>query len=114
MYLKAQVTFLREGPNSRKAQDAMAAAIRFNPHVIETLLSDEPRCMPEHYTLGSIEEAIIVLEEQLASWTETRGFVDWMLARFTAWSQERMKHDREKKRKLRAKAKKQKQKKSRK
>lgn len=36
------------------------------------------RLMPEHYALGSPEEAAIVIEEQLDSLTESDGFIEWM------------------------------------
>ncbi len=106
LYLKAQVEFRHEGPKGRAVQKAMAAAIRFNPHVVELLMSDEPPMMAEHYALGSPEEAAIVIEEQLESWTETEGFVEWMFTRFATWERDRSKRERDKKRKLRAKNKK--------
>jgi len=103
LYLKAQVEFRREGPNGRSAQKAMAAAIKFNPHVIELLMTEEPPRLAEHYALGSPEEAAIVIEEQLKSWMENEGFVEWMVARFAAWERDSAKRERDRKRKLRVK-----------
>ena len=103
LYLKAQVEFRHEGPNGRSAQKALAAAIKFNPHVVELLMAGEPPMLPERYALGSPEEAATVIEEQLESWTETEGFIEWMFARFADWERESSKRERDKKRKLRAK-----------
>ncbi|UUO08700.1 hypothetical protein M4951_10355 [Blastopirellula sp. J2-11] len=89
LYLKAQVEFRREGRNSRSADKAIAAAIKFNPHVIEFLMTGPPPMMPEHYVLGSAEEAAIVIEGQLESWSETEGFIEWMFARFAAWERDK-------------------------
>ena len=108
LYLKAQVEYRHEGPNSRAAEAAMAEAIKFNRHVIELLISGEPPMMAEHYTLGSPEEAAVVIEEQMESWTEAEGFVEWMFARFAKLERDRSKHERDKKRKLRASKKKRK------
>ena len=66
-------------------------------------MTGEPPILPEHYALGSPEEAATVIEEQLESWTETEGFIEWMFARFAAWERESSKRERDKKRKLRAK-----------
>ncbi len=103
LYLKAQVEFRREGPIGRTAQKAIAAAIKFNPHVLELLMADHPPMMPEHYALGSPEEAAIVIEEQLGSWTESEGFVEWMLQRAAVLKQQENKRKRDRKRKLQAK-----------
>ncbi len=103
LYLKAQVEFRREGPNGRAAQKAIAAAIRFNPHVLELLMAEHPPTMSEHYTLGSPQEAAIVIEEQLDSWIETDGFVEWMIQRTAALERESKKLQRDRKRKLHAK-----------
>jgi hypothetical protein len=105
-YLKAQVEFRREGSGGRAAQKAITAAFRFNPHVIELLSALEPPGTPEHYALGSPEEATIVIEEHLESWTETEGFVEWMFGQHARWERESSKRERERKRKLDAKKKK--------
>jgi hypothetical protein len=102
LYLKAQVEFRREGPNGRSAHKAISAAFRFNPHVIELFASSEPPSMPEHYALRSPEEAANVILEQLDSWHETEGFIEWIFARFGLWEREVSKRAREQKRKLRA------------
>lgn len=103
LHLNAQVEFRHEGPNGRLAHKAMAAAIRFNPHVVELLMAGEPPLLPEHYELGSREEAAIVIEEQLESWTETEGFIEWMSERLAAWQRESSRRERDRKRKLRTK-----------
>jgi len=103
LYLKAQVEFRRLGPKGRLAQQSMAAAIRSNPHVIEILMADQPPMMAEHYSLGSPEEAAIVIEEQFDSWSESEGFVEWMFERHANLKRESLKRQRDSKRKLRAK-----------
>jgi hypothetical protein len=108
LYLKAQVSYRAGGPSSRRAQAAMAAAIKFNPHVFELLASEEPPMVVDHYSLGSPEEAAVVIHEQIESWTECEGFVDWMVTRFEASQREAMKRDREQKRRALAKQRKRK------
>jgi len=112
LYLKAQVEFRREGPRGRSAQKAIAKAFKFNPHVLELLTAQHPPMMPEHYALGSPEEAAIVIEEQLDSWTESEGFVEWMFQRAVILERESLKRQRD--RELKQRAKKRKAKKSRK
>lgn len=95
LYMKAQVEFRKGGPGSRDAAKALKAAIKFNPHVAELLRDDGPPRMPDQYTLGSIEEAAIVIEEQADSWSEIDGFEEWMVAGFQNYVREEMKHQRE-------------------
>lgn len=106
LYLRAQVEFLQEGPRSRSAQGAMAAAFKSNRHVIELMVQDDVPVPPGRFVLGSPEEAASVIHEQLASWMESDGFVEWMLARYTAWGREEFKRERERERKRRGKARK--------
>ncbi len=103
LYLKAQVEFRREGPTGRSAQKAIAAAFKANPHVLELLTADHPPMLPEHYALGSPEEAAIVIEEQFESWTESEGFVEWMFHRVAVLERESLKRQRDRNRKQRAK-----------
>jgi tetratricopeptide (TPR) repeat protein len=103
LYLKAQVEFHREGPSGPSARKAIQAAIKFNPHVIKLLMADHPPMMPEHYALGSPGEAAVVIEEQLDSWTESEGFVEWMIQRAAILEREANKRQRDRKRKLQAK-----------
>jgi len=49
-----------------------------------------------------------VIEEQLDSWAESEGFVEWMFARHANWEREATKRERDRNRKLRTKSKKQK------
>ncbi|KAA5538014.1 hypothetical protein FYK55_27745 [Roseiconus nitratireducens] len=88
LYLKAQVEYRAKGPNSPNAQRAMANAFKFNPHVVELLMDETPPMAAEQYTLGSPEEAAMVIEDQQESWMETDGFVEWMFARFAVWQRE--------------------------
>ncbi|EAQ81375.1 tetratricopeptide repeat protein [Blastopirellula marina] len=99
LYLKAQIEFRREGRNGQSADKAIAAAIEFNPHVIELLIAGPPPTMPERYTLGSAEEAAILIEGQMESWSETEGFIEWMCARFAALKRDSSKRRLGKKRK---------------
>ncbi|MEL7500371.1 MAG: hypothetical protein AAFN77_22440 [Planctomycetota bacterium] len=103
LYLKAHVEFHREGPTSKSAKKAIAAALRFNPHVLEVLSADHPPMVPGHYTLGSPEEAAIVIEAQLESWIESEGFIEWMLQHAEVMVRESLKRERDRKRKQRAK-----------
>ncbi len=108
LYLKAQVAYRAGGPGSRSAQAAMAAAIKLNPHVFELLAADEPPMEVDHYSLGSPEEAAVVIHEQVESWFECEGFADWMVKSFETSQREAMKRNREQKRRALAKKRKRK------
>ena len=103
LFLKAQVEFRREGADGRSAQKALKKAIAFNPHVVELLMANHPPMMPEHYALGSPEEAAVIIEEQLDSWSESEGFIEWILQQAAILERERSKKERDRKRKLQAK-----------
>jgi len=103
LFLKAQVEFRREGSSGRSAQKALKIAINFNPHVVELLMAEHPPMMPEHYALGSPEEAAIIIEEQLDSWSESEGFIEWMFKKAAIMEREKNKKERDRKRKLQAK-----------
>lgn len=71
-------------------------------------MAGEPPMLPAQYALQSPEEAAMVVEEQLDSWTETEGFVEWIFARHADWQREASKRERDRKPGLRAMNKKQK------
>ena len=97
LYLNAQVKFRAGGPRDR---NAINAAFRMNPHVVELLLSPDPPLIPQHYAFGSPEEAAIVIQEQLDSWTETENFVPWMIESFERFERESAKRERSRRLKL--------------
>lgn len=107
LYLMAQVEFRAGGRSSRTAQKAIAAAFKSNPHVIELFLQETPPVAPERYVLGSPEEAAVIIEEQIESWMECEGFMEWMCVRYMAWQRESLKRTQDRNRKLRSKSNKQ-------
>jgi hypothetical protein len=62
--------------------------------------------MPQHYGLGSREEAAVVVEEQKEVWSETVGFIPFLLEQADEYARERSETRNRNRRKLPTKAKK--------
>jgi hypothetical protein len=79
-YGEALRRFRLEGDSDR-SREALAEALRVNPHVATYLtlpLPDLP--MPPHYALGSVEEAVYVAGELRVACEKTPGALDWVRA----------------------------------
>jgi hypothetical protein len=78
-YSKALLSFRAEG-STKKNQTLLKKAKKENPYVFEYLSSPSllPDDLPEHYALGSKEEALVYLNNHLAAWKETPGALDWV------------------------------------
>jgi hypothetical protein len=79
LYPKALALFQKEG-NSKKANKALSEAFGKNPHVTEYLFENNkiPKKLPDHYSWGSKEEAILYAAEGLKSWQVTDGALEWL------------------------------------
>lgn len=77
-YSLALMTFKNEG-NSVSARTQLITAFRNNPHVPEYLITGEQiEDLPENYSLGSPEEAMIYASEGMDSWDAVPGAIDWL------------------------------------
>jgi tetratricopeptide (TPR) repeat protein len=106
-YARALLAYRLSGP-SVAARRALRAAFQANPHLPRFLHSDDALPLPDHYSPGSVEEAILAAEELSASLRATPGAIDWILAEAQQWEMERNARQREKGRQVRKKEKKRK------
>ena len=74
-------TFRKEG-DSAAARRRLRDAVRANRHVPRYLTGTAamPDLLPESYSLGSVEEAILCADELIDAWRKTPGAVPWLLA----------------------------------
>jgi tetratricopeptide (TPR) repeat protein len=75
----ALVAFRRRG-DTKVARRRLAEALELNHHVAEFLLArrEIPDEEPDGYTIGSIEEAAIYLDDAELAWTESPGALEWL------------------------------------
>lgn len=77
-YGRALLTFIQKG-NSATARRHLAKAIQVNPHVADFLLDDEPLPpLPQGYSLGSEEEAVVCADLLQTAWDLTPGALEWL------------------------------------
>jgi tetratricopeptide (TPR) repeat protein len=78
-YTHALVQFRLQGI-SKEANEALQVGVANNPHVPKYLrgLKRMPRDKPNHYGIGSIEEAIVYMELYSKCWKSTPGALDWL------------------------------------
>ena len=78
-YPKALGLFQKEG-SSKKAIKTLGEAFKYNMHVPEYLLGKNKitKKEPEHYSLGSKEEAMIYTIDGLKAWQATEGALEWL------------------------------------
>lgn len=79
LYSSAFIAYRQHGGHSPIAKKKLQNALKFNDHVVEFLDPETPPYMPEHYGLGSREEAAVVAAEQKEVWSETAGFIPYLL-----------------------------------
>ena len=108
MYARALLAFRLSG-KSTAARRELRAALRTNPHVPECLLQQEEFApVPERYSPGSPEEAMICAEELRPAFEKTEGSLKWLAAEHHQREREQSARQREKLRKERQKKKKRK------
>jgi len=80
-YNKALFLFKKHGAESKKAAKQLSIAIEDNPFVPQYLIGKlkMPKEIPDSYTMGSKEEAIIYVAESLRAWKETSGALRWLV-----------------------------------
>jgi tetratricopeptide (TPR) repeat protein len=77
-YGRALLTFIQKG-NSATARKQLAKAVEINPYVADYLLNEEPLPpLPQSYSLGSEEEAIVCADTLQCAWESTPGALEWM------------------------------------
>jgi tetratricopeptide (TPR) repeat protein len=74
-------TFRKEG-DSASARDRLRNAIKANRHVPKYLSgqTELPDALPDSYSFGSVEEAVLYADELFEAWKETPGALSWLLA----------------------------------
>ncbi len=83
---------------SMATKKAMRSAFEANPYVVQLLLSDEPPEIPSSYTVGSPEEAANCISELTEAWTESEGFVTFMIQEFSVFERDASRRRRSRKR----------------
>lgn len=77
-YSRALLTFMKKG-NTAMARKHLARAVKDNPHVVRYLLDEEPVPMtPDHYSIGSEEEAVVCFDLLGDAWEAAPGAMDWL------------------------------------
>ena len=77
-YTRALMAY-RLGGDSSSARTELRKAVKANPHVIKYLLAEEePDTMPESYSLGSREEAIICADQLRPAFRSTPDALAWL------------------------------------
>ena len=78
LYSRALLEFRTAGEPA--AQPPLEAAIKGNPHVIKFLLgiARPMDSLPDHYQMGSEEEAAIEAAEMMEAWSQTPGALEWL------------------------------------
>lgn len=102
-YMKSLIEFRFTG-RSPKSKKALRSAFQANKHVVPLMQSDDPPLLPDSYALGSPEEAAICVRGMVEVWSETEGYVEWMLQQYSIWEKEKKRRARDRKRKARKKA----------
>jgi tetratricopeptide (TPR) repeat protein len=83
IYSRALLDFRTHG-ESPEAKKSLRAAFRQNKHVPAYLLGDKkaPRSLPEYYSFGDENEAVLFTYGNRAAWEATPGAMDWLAAHF--------------------------------
>jgi tetratricopeptide (TPR) repeat protein len=105
LYSSALIAYRQYGGHSPFTKRKLRDALKFNDQVVEFLDPETPPYMPEHYGLGSREEAAVVVEEQREAWSETVGFIPFLLEQADEYARERSETRNRNRRKLPTKAK---------
>ncbi len=79
-YNKALYLFKKHGAKSKLATKAITEALSENKYVPEFLLARKkmPSQIPESFSFGSLEEAIIYVDLSMRAWVETDGAGAWL------------------------------------
>ena len=76
----AKVLLARRKGDQRAAGASLAIAWERNPHVPGLLIGTKslPRRLPDHYAMGSREEAILYVLQNKENWSATPGALSWL------------------------------------
>lgn len=107
-YSRALLAFRLSG-RSLTAERELRDAIRCNPH-LPPLLADDAMPVPNYYSPGSLDEALVAAEELRPAFEATEGAVDWALATHRTWQADCKKKERDRRQKQRERARKRKRK----
>jgi hypothetical protein len=104
-YAQALLAYRLSG-SSNAAQRELRKALRINPYVPEYLADMTRHSTPEHYSIGSREEAILCVQELAPVFEKTEGSADWIVSEHKRYEKEARMRQREKLRKDRRRRKK--------
>ena len=79
VYIRALLAY-RLGGDSSTSRKELRRAVKANPFVVPCLLEEQPGVMPEGYSLGSEEEAMVCAEELWPVIEVTPGALKWLEA----------------------------------
>ncbi len=105
-YSRALLAFRLSG-RSPAAQRELHGALKTNPHLPQFLTDDPGWPLPDHYSPGTEEEALLAAEELRPAFQATPGAVEWVVAESGKWQASQEKKRREQRRKQREKDQKQ-------
>ena len=104
-YARALLAFRLSG-RSTAASRELRRALQANPYALEALVASELPPVPDHYSPGSPEEAVICASELRRAFADTPGALDWLIAESrrrqratTARQKERRRKQRQKRKK---------------
>lgn len=85
LYGMALLAFAQSGPDG-KADGQLAKAVAANKEAIKYLAGKKkmPKNLPDAYSLGSKEEAVVIAWSQLDSWQAVPGACDWLAGKIPA------------------------------
>jgi len=90
-YSRALLAFRLSG-RSTAAQRELRSALKTNPHLPQFLAADLGWPLPDHYSPGSEEEALLAAEELRPAFLATPGAIEWVVPESAKWQavQEKM------------------------
>jgi tetratricopeptide (TPR) repeat protein len=106
-YARALIAFRLSG-RSAASQRELRTALRTNPLVPQFLLAEEEPLLPDHYSHGSVEEAVLCAHELKPAFAATEGALEWLATEQSHRDKDRPARQKEQRRKERKKHKKRK------
>lgn len=101
-YARALLAFRLSGASAAASRE-LREAFRANPYFPGLLLDPTAHPRPDHYALGSVEEAILCVEELRPAFDATDGAMVWLAGEHQRWEKERKLRLREHRKKQREK-----------
>jgi tetratricopeptide (TPR) repeat protein len=89
LYNRALWSFRTTGGGNGKPDSYLKEALESNIHVSRYLLGEKhkPYRLPDYYSFGSEEEAVIYIDEAKKAWQNTAGALKWLAGHFQKYQQ---------------------------